>query len=156
VDEKDNIWVIDMWRGQTASLEWVEAFIAMLRMWRPEIWAEEAGVIMKSLGPIIEKRLQEEHVYSTTRRQFSSSTDKPTRARSLQARMQMGKVLFPNPQTHPWVADLMAEMLTFPAGKHDDMVDALSLLCRLLTDMTPPHAGVVHVKTNRPARTVWR
>lgn len=156
VDEQDNIWLIDMWRGQTASLEWVEALISMFRMWKPEIWAEEAGVILKSMGPIIDKRLQEEHVYSTTRRQFASSTDKPTRARSLQARMQMGKVLFPDPKTHPWAGDLMAEMLVFPAGKHDDMVDALSLLCRLLTDMTPPHPSVAHVKTNRPARAVWR
>ena len=156
VDESDNIWLVDMWRGQTASLEWVEALLSMFRMWKPEIWAEEQGVILRSMGPIIEKRLQEEHVYSTVRRQFASSTDKPTRARSLQARMQMGKVLFPDPKTHPWVGALMAEMLTFPAGKHDDMVDALSLLCRLLTDMTPPHSGSAHVKTNRPARTVWR
>lgn len=155
-DEDDNIWLIDMWRGQTASLEWIEAFVSMLKMWRPEIWAEEAGVIMKSLGPIIEKRLQEEHLYCTTRRQFASATDKPTRARSLQARMQMGKVLFPNPATHPWVSDLMAEMLTFPAGKHDDMVDALSLLCRLLTDMTSPKPMKANVKTSRPARAVWR
>ena len=51
--------------------------------------------------------------------------------------MQMGKVFFPSPARCPWVADLFSEMLSFPVGKHDDQVDALSLLARLLAEMRP-------------------
>jgi phage terminase large subunit-like protein len=39
------------------------------------------------------------------------------------------------------VADLEAELLTFPAGKHDDQVDALSLFGRLLDQMFPPETS---------------
>ena len=31
-----------------------------------------------------------------------------------------------------WLADLKHELMTFPAGKHDDQVDALSLFGQLL------------------------
>ena len=137
VDPDDNIFVVDMWRGQTDSLDWVEAFLVMLKAWKPQVWAEEQGVILKSLGPIIRKRLAEERLFSTYRKQFTSATDKPTRARSLQARMQMGKVFFPAVTAAPWMPDLWGEMLSFPAGKNDDQVDALALLARMMGEMEP-------------------
>jgi len=142
VDEAENIYLVDLWRGQTDALEWIDAWASIVRMYKPQIWAEEGGVILKSLDPIIRKRCAEERIYSTYRQQFASSADKPTRARSLQARMQMGKVYFPSPARCPWVADLMAEMLTFPVGKHDDQVDALSLLTRMLAEMRPAKVPV--------------
>ena len=36
------------------------------------------------------------------------------------------------PQDAPWAADFIAELLQFPAGKHDDQVDALGLVGQLL------------------------
>jgi hypothetical protein len=35
-------------------------------------------------------------------------------------------------QGAPWLADLRAELLSFPAGKDDDQVDALGLVGQLL------------------------
>jgi hypothetical protein len=35
-------------------------------------------------------------------------------------------------QGAPWFADLRAELLSFPAGKHDDQVAALGLVGQLL------------------------
>jgi hypothetical protein len=35
-------------------------------------------------------------------------------------------------QGAPWFADLRAELLSFPAGTHDDQVDALGLVGQLL------------------------
>ena len=135
VDSDDNVYLVDLWRGQTDALEWINAWAQMVRVYRPQIWAEESGVILKSLDPIIRKRMAEDRLYGTYRQQFSSAADKPTRARSLQARMQMGKVFFPAPSRVAWMADLLAEMLSFPAGKHDDQVDALALCGRLLAHM---------------------
>ncbi len=34
-----------------------------------------------------------------------------------------------------WYADLRSELLSFPAGKHDDQVDALGLVGQLLDKM---------------------
>jgi phage terminase large subunit-like protein len=49
--------------------------------------------------------------------------------------MALGKVYFP--RNAPWVQTLVAQMLAFPAGKHDDGVDVLSLFGRLLDQMFP-------------------
>jgi hypothetical protein len=45
----------------------------------------------------------------------------------------MGKVYFP--RNAPWVNDLVAEFLRFPAGKNDDQVDVLGLFGRMLDHM---------------------
>jgi len=159
VDKDENIYLVDLWRGQTDALEWIDAWANIVRMYKPQIWAEEGGVIMRSLDPIIRKRCMEQKLYSTYRQQFASVADKPTRARSLQARMQMGKVFFPSPSRCPWVADLMAEMLTFPVGKHDDQVDALSLLTRMLAEMRPAKVPVpektLTQRVQEAAATPW-
>ena len=37
----------------------------------------------------------------------------------------------------PWFAEFKRELLSFPAGKHDDQVDALGLIGQLLDQMVP-------------------
>lgn len=132
VDPDDNLYVVDIWRSQAESHVWVEEFINLAHKHKPLNWGEEQGQIIKSLGPFIDKRMRERKVYCR-REQMSSVADKPTRARSFQARAAMGKVYLPH--NAPWVADLISELLTFPAGKHDDQVDMLGLIGRMLDTM---------------------
>ena len=114
------------------------ADIDMVKKWKPMIWAEERGQIDKAIGPFLNKRMMEEKTYQM-RQSFSSTNDKAARARSIQARVSMGKVLFP--KHAPWMSELHSEMMKFPAGKNDDMVDCLSLMGRLL-DMMATGKGV--------------
>jgi hypothetical protein len=51
-------------------------------------------------------------------------TDKQLRARPLQGRMQQRMVTFPSHAE--WMGQLLREFLRFPAGMHDDIVDALA------------------------------
>jgi len=132
IDPDDNLYVLDIWRSQAESHVWVETYIDMIAKWRPLKWGQEQGQIIKSLGPFIDKRMRERRVYCA-QEPMTSVADKPTRARSFQARAAMGKVYLPH--NAPWVADLVAEMLTFPAGKHDDQIDALGLIGRMLDTM---------------------
>lgn len=151
VDPDDNLYILDMWRQRTASDKWIEALLDLADQWKPMDWAEEQGQILKSIGPFLEQRQNERRVYFS-RQQFVSVRDKATRAQSIRARMAMGKVYFP--RNAPWVADLTAELLSFPAGRNDDQCDALALLGRLLDDMV---AGSRPAKpkapTDRWART---
>jgi predicted phage terminase large subunit-like protein len=98
------------------------------------MWVEEQGQIIKSIGPFLEKRMREERVYCR-REQVASAADKPTRSRSIQARTSMGKVYLPSKA--PWLADFTQELLVFPAGKHDDQVDAFGLIGRMLDELIP-------------------
>ena len=132
VDPEDNIYVLDLWRGQTTSDKWVQAMLDMVKDHKPLMWVEEQGQIIKSIGPFLEKRMREERAYCR-REQVSSASDKPTRSRSIQARSAMGKVYLPTKA--PWVNDFTQELLVFPAGKHDDQVDAFGLIGRMLDDL---------------------
>lgn len=145
VDADDNIYVLDLWRGQTTSDVWVQSWLDLARQHKPMMWAEEQGQIVKSIGPFLEKRMREERVY-IRREQITSSADKPTRSRSIQARTAMGKVYLP--AKAPWLSDFTSELLTFPAGKHDDQVDSFGLIGRMLDDMVS--AVVPKTEIKRP------
>jgi predicted phage terminase large subunit-like protein len=132
VDSEDDLYILDLWRGQTSSLEWVESFCDLCEKWKPIGWAEEAGQIIKGVGPFLTKRMEERKIY-TARFQFASSSDKSTRAQSIRGRVQQGKLYLPTSQ--PWVPGLVSEMMTFPAGVNDDQVDALSLIGRVLPQL---------------------
>jgi len=148
VDPDDNLYILDVWRAQSESHVWVDAFIDLVAKHKPLNWGEEQGQIIKSLGPFIDKRMRERRVYCR-REQMASVADKPTRARSFQARAAMGKVYLPH--NAPWVADVLGEMLNFPVGKHDDAVDALGLIGRMLDTMSSGRAP----KTDAPPPSKW-
>ena len=132
VDEDDNIYLVDWWRERVTSEVWINVFIELNKKWKVAKWAEEQGQIIKSVGPFIDKRMQETGVY-VYREQFTSATDKATRAQSIRGRMSQGKVFFPRTN---WTENLIHELMRFPAGKHDDQVDVLSLVGRMLGEMT--------------------
>lgn len=57
-------------------------------------------------------------------RALRAETDKVTRSLTAQVRTEAGQVYFP--AVAPWLGDFEAELLAFPKGVHDDMVDCLS------------------------------
>lgn len=146
-DSDGNVYVTDLWRGQRTPDVWIEAALDMMRDHNPLGWAEENGQIIKSIGPFLDRRANERKIYCM-RQQFASTHDKATRARTFQARMASGKVFLPRKAS--WLANMEGELLSFPAGKNDDQVDALSLVFRMLADMT----GKSIVPTEAP-RDKW-
>lgn len=132
VDPHDNVYILDLWRQRTSSDKWVEAFCDLVHRWKPIGWAEENGQIKSGVGPFLTKRLAERKLW-IARKQFPVRGDKQIRAQSIRGRMAMGKVFFPYYQ--PWFAEFQRELLNFPAGKTDDMVDALGLVGQVLDVM---------------------
>lgn len=132
MDASGSLHLLDVWRAQASSDVWVEAFCDLVLKWRPLAWAEENGQIKAGVGPFLERRMRERSAF-TSRRQFPTRGDKATRAQSIIGRMALdGLRVRPDA---PWIADLEAELLSFPAGKHDDQVDALGLAGQLLDMM---------------------
>lgn len=132
VDPNDDIYVLDWWRKQTSSDEWIEVFIDLVNQHKVLMWGEEPGQIRSSLDPIITKRMRERKVYCY-RNALPSTKDKAVRAQAIRARMAMGKVYFP--RNAPWVEPLIDELMKFPNGKNDDQVDVLSIIGRMLDSM---------------------
>ncbi len=129
IDPKGTIWLLDLWRKQASSDIWVEAWCDLVKFWKPSQWGEEGGQINAGVGPFLVKRAREREAF-TWRRQFTSRHDKAVRARSMQGRMAMNGLMVPRGAT--WLPDFIHELLTFPAGKHDDQVDAIGLFGQLL------------------------
>lgn len=132
IDPEGRMYLLDLWRKQTASDEWIEAFCDLVKQWKPVGWAEEQGQIRSGVGPFLDKRQRERKAY-VFRDQFPTRGDKAVRAQSIRGRMALEGLYVPINAT--WYADLRSELLSFPAGKHDDQVDALGLVGQLLDRM---------------------
>lgn len=132
VDQNANIYVLDWWRGQTSPDIWIERKCDLVLKHKPLMWFGESGVIRRAVEPFLMRRMQERNAYATIE-WLPSIADKPARARAIQARASMGKVWLP--KHAPWKADVLGQLLRFPAGKHDDAVDVFSLIGRGLEQM---------------------
>ncbi|HYI84455.1 MAG TPA: phage terminase large subunit, partial [Acetobacteraceae bacterium] len=120
LDPDRRMWLLDLWRGQASSDVWVEAFCDLVRQWKPIGWAEETGQIKAGVGPFLEQRMRQRQAY-VGRTQFPTRGDKAVRAQSVRGRMALDGLHIP--QAAPWRAALESELMSFPAGKHDDQVD---------------------------------
>jgi predicted phage terminase large subunit-like protein len=127
VDGSNNVYVADWWSGQTTSDVWIDAKCDLILKYSPHCWFGEAGVIKRAIEPYMMRRMQEREAYCRIE-WMASISDKPSRARPIQALASMGKVFFP--KNALWKDRLISQMLRFPAGKHDDAVDVMSLFGR--------------------------
>jgi len=134
VDPFGTIYIVDLWRQQADTEKWVEVAIDMMDKYRPLCWGEEKGQILRSIGPHLTRRMQERKVHCR-REAFPVSGDKTARARSINARSSMGRVLLP--ESAPWTGPFLLELSRFPAGTHDDQVDAFSLIGQMIDTIIP-------------------
>jgi len=126
--------LLDLWRKQTTSDEWVEVFCDLVQKWKPIGWAEETGQINAAVGPFLVKRMRERQAY-VARAQFPSTKSKSMRAQSIIGRMAQNGLYCPF-GAH-WFTEFRRELLLFDAGRFDDQVDALSLIGQVLDKMIP-------------------
>jgi predicted phage terminase large subunit-like protein len=139
LDPQNRMFLLDLWRQQASSDKWVEAMCDLIKLWKPVGWAEETGQIKSGVGPFLVKRLRERQCY-VVRAQFPTRGDKAVRAQSIRGRMSMDGLYVP---THaPWYPEFRRELLSFPAGRNDDQVDAMGLVGQVLDKMISGHAAL--------------
>jgi predicted phage terminase large subunit-like protein len=126
VDEKDNIWVMPdiIWKRMD-SHEAVESMISLMRKYKPQFWWAEGGSITKSIGPFLSRRMREKQVFCAID-PINPAADKQQRSQAIQARTAMRMVHFPG--FTRWWSDALDQILKFPHGSKDDLVDTMSLI----------------------------
>lgn len=152
LDYADKAHVLEVRRFKTKDAGTiVDEMLDMYERWRVpgvQIVGAEDGQIWRTIQALLKKRMQERNIYPYFETQ-KPLTDKQVRARPLQGRMQHGMVTFP--RSAPWMEAVEKEMLRFPSGVHDDIVDALSWAVTLIVGKAPPkpprQAGARREKT---------
>ena len=125
------MYLLDLWRRQTASDKWVESFCDLVKQWSrwdgPPRRARSRQVLDRSLTAAA-------RAASVLRaRNLPDARRQGVRAQSIRGRMALEGLYVPT--NKPWYPDFRSELLAFPAGKHDDCVDALGLVGQLLDKM---------------------
>lgn len=132
IDPDGEMWLLDLWRKQASSDEWVETFCDSVLKWKPMAWAFETGQINSGVGPFLRRSQRERKAYVAIET-FPTRGDKAVRAQSFRGRMALRGLHVPT--FAPWYPAFRAELLSFPAGKHDDIPDALGLIGQLIDKM---------------------
>ena len=141
-DEMDQLYVLEIFRMKGDSFQIVEAMLDVATRWGSMpgtgyLIGAEDGQIWRAIEPLFKKRMVERRQYIPYE-VLRPMTDKMARARPLQGRMQQGRVIFP--EEAAWRAQAEQELLRFPAGVHDDVVDALAWAVQLCMGKEPPQA----------------
>jgi predicted phage terminase large subunit-like protein len=148
LDPEGRMYLLDLWRKQAAADEWVESFCDLVREWKPTEWAEEQGQIRAGIGPFLDRRQRDRNAF-VYRRDFPVRADKAVRAQSIRGRMAIEGLYVPIHAS--WYPALRSELLSFPAGKHDDQVDALGLVGQLLDTISAGNKPADPDKSKNPS-----
>jgi len=135
LDSNDDLYVIDMVRARMHSLEFADTLIALCNKYNPYQVGIERGAYEKAVRPIIDVKTSMNRIYIPFTDKLVPIQEKTVRAKPLQARLQMGKLHLLN---QPWAVSAVQEMLRFPNGVYDDVVDAMAWLSRLALLVSPP------------------
>lgn len=112
-------YLIDVTRGRYAFPRLREAALTLAQKYKPRVILIEDA----STGVALEQELKTVHLGSAVRL-IPVERDKLGRLYVHEAKFETGLVHFP--RRAPFLAELEAELLTFPQGKHDDQVDSIS------------------------------
>lgn len=138
-DSSDILHVADMVRFKSGDgMFIVEAILNLCQKWYTPslVLGFEDGQIWRAIESLLRKRMRERKFYPSTV-VLKPITDKMARARPLQGRMQQGMVSFSD--TGDWYDGCRAEMLRFPAGVHDDQVDAVAWMTTMAVGRAAPN-----------------
>jgi predicted phage terminase large subunit-like protein len=146
LDQEGRPWLLDLWRKQASSDEWVSSFCDLVLKHRPIGWAEETGQIKSGVGPFLRRTMIDRKAY-VARESFPTKGDKAVRAQSFRGLISTRGLYIH--KDAPFVTDLISEMMSFPVGVNDDQVDALGLVGQLIDRMYPPDKPTQPEETKR-------
>lgn len=145
--------VVDCVRKRVVPSELVDLTFALVKKWKLHRIGIETFAFQKTLKFEIERRMRETGTFfsvdelRTSRTQAGEPTrNKEARIRSLQPLFEQGLI-----EVRRDMTDFVDELLAFPRGKYDDMIDALSRL----TDKLIPSRELQESKEVKHGSMEW-
>lgn len=130
---------VDAWGGQTSADEWIERLIDQVERRAPFAFFGETGPIRRAVEPFLVRRMRERKKFVKLE-WLTRGADKPTEARPLQAMAGLGRIKIADTD---YGHRALGQLLKFPAGSQDDIVDMLALMAKAIdvahpAIITPP------------------
>jgi len=119
------VYLIDMWRDKVEYPELKQQLVKLFNEFKPMMQCIEDT----SAGKAAIQELSRERIMPIL--PITPEGKKEVRARVVTSIVQQGKVYLPN--NAPWLTDFLDEMSAFPKGRHDDIVDTVSMALNYIT-----------------------
>lgn len=126
IDSIGTMYIRHVIRKRMEADEIIETLFALHNRYQPELIIFESGQIKSTLMPFIKSEMFRRGVFLSIETPPSTTQDKRSRARPMQARMRAGGVKFD--KRKEWYPDFEQELLRFDRDIHDDQVDAFAWL----------------------------
>ncbi len=138
IDSEDNKYVVDIFRQRIDPAEQPSEIIKAYKKYRPKRMKIETTAYQEALRSAVRKQMQEENLYIPgLEKGVKPRTRKSERLLSMVPMMAKGEFFF-----RPQDIEPQKEFLSYPRGKHDDVMDAIwtaldkSKPCRI-SDINP-------------------
>jgi len=130
IDENGVLHIEHVIRERLDGREIVNTILTLQRIYKPFVFGIEEMQVSKAIGPFLREEMLRNNNFVNLVPLKPHKSDKLARARSIQARMRAQAVKFD--KQAEWYPDLESELLQFPRGRHDDLVDAMAYLGYLI------------------------
>ena len=125
VSPQNHWFVLDIDYGRYDPTETIDAIFRAVQKYKPLIVGIERVAYQQALEHFLIKEMPERGVFFRVE-PLKAEKKKELRIQALQPRFKAGTIWFP--QFADFTTELEAELLTFPRGKHDDLIDALAYM----------------------------
>lgn len=122
---KDNHWfILDCSYGRYDPTETIDEIFRMVGKWSPQKVGVEKVAYQAAMHHFLDKEMPKRNMFFTIT-QLKAQRKKEERISALQPRFSAGSIWIPR-DAGSWWDELKGEMLAFPHGLHDDLLDALA------------------------------
>lgn len=142
----EGMWqVLDCWYGRVTPVEHMDEIFRLVQKWRPISVGIEKVQYQAAMLAFLQKEMPRRNVFFNVV-PLIAGAKKEQRIDVLQPRFAVGGVWFP--VGAPWLQEMEGELLAFPTGQHDDLIDALAYAEQIAS---APVAGFARADIEIPA-----
>lgn len=140
MDQHGRLFARDWWSRQAETDKGTDAFIQLVKKWKPLRWWNEGGTIDKALAPSVRKAMRDNRAFTILEPIGSmSNANKGLKLQAFHSLVANGMVFFPI--TERWAEEVIEQLIKFPGGRWDDKADVCGLIGRAIDkmfDAAPP------------------
>lgn len=135
--DKQNNWYLMTRKLKITPLELIDQLFTLYERHRPTRIGIEKTIFLQAVKPFLDGEMRRRGIFLPIHELEHNQVNKETRIRSLLPRYQSGSVYHIKGECDA----LVDELIRFPKGVHDDVVDAVAYLSQI---SSPARNGVVH------------